>query len=410
MKVFAAAILSLGLIASLGIFFFKKISLSNTASKRVKPIGFNALREPPPPTPWDRQLDQAHRTLDFSSLTGKSIRLLAANEVSKAPAESSPPKLITGEDAPVSEARVPPPKQKGALNATGHFNRAKKLFAKGDYKASEADYRKALELNSHLFQARHNLGRLYLEQKRYQEAEIQFGEALGINPESAEVYGGLGDLYSLQGNHHKAEKRYREAIRLKPDFAEAYHRLGLMFSALGQLDKGEAEFRQATEKDPDNASYHYNFGTNLSRQKKPKQAKAEFLKAASLDPDLADAHNNLGAIYAAEGDYKKAKQAFKRTLRLRPKDSKARLNLANLYFYAFRDFNNAEKAYREVLKLEPRTQLAKNNLTFIREEQKRAQKAEKEFEESLAAEEDLFIPEEELPDDFTGFPFVEPSP
>jgi tetratricopeptide (TPR) repeat protein len=95
------------------------------------------------------------------------------------------------------------------------------LYSKGNIDEAIGEYRKALELNPTLFDARFNLGVAYHSKGSIDQAIGQYQLALIHHPGSASTHNGLGMAYGRKGDLDKAIEHFQAAVDLAPGDGEA---------------------------------------------------------------------------------------------------------------------------------------------------------------------------------------------
>ena len=72
--------------------------------------------------------------------------------------------------------------------ATGHNNRGLNYYKQGKLDTAIAEFKKALEINPGLIEARNNLGNAYHDQGNLTDAIAEYQKAIEINPNDAETH------------------------------------------------------------------------------------------------------------------------------------------------------------------------------------------------------------------------------
>ncbi|HEV2417417.1 MAG TPA: tetratricopeptide repeat protein [Terriglobia bacterium] len=157
-------------------------------------------------------------------------------------------------------------------------------------------YRKAIEDDPKLFQARLNLGILLLNLNRPADAVPQLKEAVALNPKDARGRLYLGRAYDLTGDAADAAKELQNATSLQPN------------SPRGWIELGQMKFNQ----------------------KDFAAARDAFEKAAAADPKLTEAELGAGLALANLRQDDAAEPYLERYLALSPSDFKARYELATV--------------------------------------------------------------------------------
>jgi tetratricopeptide (TPR) repeat protein len=123
---------------------------------------------------------------------------------------------------------------------------------KKDYAASEAAYKKALEIDPNSADAYNGLATIYNDQKKFAEAKEMSAEAMKRMPTG----GGSGNadqLYnagviSWNANEFaKAQEQFAAAVAANPNHAESHFMLGQCYLNLGKLPEAAKEFETYTK-------------------------------------------------------------------------------------------------------------------------------------------------------------------
>ncbi|MBL7996597.1 tetratricopeptide repeat protein [bacterium] len=94
-----------------------------------------------------------------------------------------------------------------------------------DLASAEAYYAKAIAAEPQLSRPYHQLGYLYLKQKRYEEAIKQFKKMAECDPGNANAYDSLGDGFLANDQLDDAMESYRKAVAIDPQFAPSVFNL-----------------------------------------------------------------------------------------------------------------------------------------------------------------------------------------
>jgi len=202
------------------------------------------------------------------------------------------------------------------------------LQKSGQYQASAAQWRKALELNPDDEAAHRNLGSVLMMTGHREESgahlqkasEIRLRAALEADPTSARGFNSLGQLLLETGRAEEAVAQFQKAVGLQPDFAAARTNLGAALGSLGQLDEALVQLRQALQSDERYAPAHYNLGLLLSRRGDALGAIGEWRSALELDPKYAEAHASLADALYAQGRPAEALEHWRDAIQLQPND------------------------------------------------------------------------------------------
>ena len=163
---------------------------------------------------------------------GKGKGKAAADE---APAESSVAVVGTGYT----------PEMKKALGMV--YNTLGLVWLKRkDVTQGIASFRKAVEQDPDLYEARLNLAALSLNYRDYVTAEQNFRAVLGTQPKNYEAVIGLG--VALRGNRKfdEAEQQYLAAQKLEPQNPDSYFNLGLLYQEYKGTEKPACSRRSSS--------------------------------------------------------------------------------------------------------------------------------------------------------------------
>ncbi len=201
----------------------------------------------------------------------------------------------------------------------------------GEYEASAAKWRQALELNPNDELAHRKLGAVLLMTGHREESaaqlrqaeEIRLRAALDADPKSARRYNDLGVLLAESGRTAEAAAQFEKAAALEPDFGAARANLGGALAKLGKLDEARTELQKAIECDANYAPAHYQMGLVLSQRGDMQGAIGEWRSVLELDPKYAEAHDSLGDALDAQGRTAEALAQWRDAIELEPNDAQA---------------------------------------------------------------------------------------
>ncbi|MDL2717835.1 MAG: FG-GAP-like repeat-containing protein [Acidobacteriota bacterium] len=213
--------------------------------------------------------------------------------------------VVEGEPAP----RTLPDYRARTLAFWDAYNTARAAFAKGDFAASIAAYRRALEIDPRHEDCRYALGNLLLEQGDRAAAKAEFEELLRIQPRSQRGHGALGDLLADPASGPlrdlaAARKHYESAGAIYTPETGWVVRTGEVALATGDAAGAGRTFRKVLVSNPRSFQALYFLGYLASREKKNDAEGARFFDAAfaALGPQASPA--------PGEGDVKKAEKAL----------------------------------------------------------------------------------------------------
>lgn len=263
-------------------------------------------------------------------------------------------------------------------NATAYYYRGLLLENKDKLVEAEADFRRALELQPGLVNARQHLGLVLLREGKGTEALQEIQTAATQDRSSSEIQTNLADIYRLGGDYNKAVSIYTEALRLKATNQDALYGRALAFYNLtrydagiadadrlvtlnpkypgalvldgkyqtqtGRLDEALKSFEQARQLNPNDAEVYTGLGVIYMQRSQPDLAFNSFNQAVQLDPNEIDAHFWLGALYNGQSQRDKAIAEYEKTVQLKPDWALAWRYLGDQYA-AKGDFDTAIQKY-----------------------------------------------------------------
>jgi serine/threonine protein kinase/tetratricopeptide (TPR) repeat protein len=234
-----------------------------------------------------------------------------------------------------------------------HVNRVfKGLGGVEDFERAEAAFRKALEIDGTIVEARMLMVFCYLWRGQKQKARDEVARMRREAPNEAVVYFVKGTLHRLDGEYDRALRSYDRLVHLDPaSFVVVSYNRALIFLYKGRREDAMRELDRAASVEPNNpllrtiraVTIYYNgqfdaggdllpevLGQNrnlqgvrpflamcLSAQGAHEAARAELnddvIRNASVDPDIAYA---VASVYALEGEPDEAFQWLERSAAL----------------------------------------------------------------------------------------------
>ncbi|MBI4702703.1 MAG: tetratricopeptide repeat protein [Deltaproteobacteria bacterium] len=237
-------------------------------------------------------------------------------------------------------------------NAQAVYYRALALDMTGKREQAEQGYRRAIELDAGLVNARFNLAMLYLEDPPRPEPAIAVLEpAVRLDPKALDVREKLALAYQLAKQYDKAAAEYEAALGLSDVPRVHFNYADMLFEA-GRREQAVPHMRQAFpafQKDKENVvvlaqrfaqSHAYEdcvraFGAAIALDaknpghyvyrglcqhelKKEREAQQDFRAAAAADPSFQPAPYYLGRSLVASGQADEGARSLRRAVELGP--------------------------------------------------------------------------------------------
>jgi len=157
-----------------------------------------------------------------------------------------------------------------------------------------------------------------MEKGKLDEAELQLEEALRLAPELADVHHNLGAVYLAQKKFSQAQRHIRRAVRLDPEDVESRVALAKVYADMGKAGEAMAAYRDSCARFPEDWRAQLSLGNALLENGRLEDATAHLEKAAALKPQedmvhlvLAAAYERLGQMDAAIREYEAVRKVSK---------------------------------------------------------------------------------------------------
>jgi tetratricopeptide (TPR) repeat protein len=190
------------------------------------------------------------------------------------------------------------------------------LFSQKEYKKSEADFKKALELAPDLAAPYFSLARLYQVTGETEKAISQYQDILDRQPRFIQAYMALGVIYDSVGKKTEARTMYEKVLEINPDFAPAANNLAWLL-----LEQDESPGRaldlakKAKARLPDDPNVADTLGWALIRAGLYTSALAELNQAAAKLPENPTILYHLGLAHWKMGERDKAMKVLQEALK-----------------------------------------------------------------------------------------------
>jgi tetratricopeptide (TPR) repeat protein len=291
---------------------FKKAREAYTHATRLRPDDPTAYYQLAKLDRHDHRYGEATANLDkVLTLKPDHVPALAA-KVSLYMAQEQQAKALSLLDKQIQQHKNNP-----MLAAVCYEMRGSVMAAQKKYDQSEADFEKALELNSNLVAPYLSLARLYLAKDETTKAIAQYQQILEKRPKFIQARMALGAIYDAEGKTAEAQNMYEKALEINPSFAPAANNLAWLLLQQDQdPDRALSLAKKAKAQLPDDPSVADTYALALIVKGLYTSAISELSDATEKMPQNPTVLYHLGLAYWKNGDTNQAAEALGRALKL----------------------------------------------------------------------------------------------
>lgn len=221
-----------------------------------------------------------------------------------------------------------------------------------DSPAAEADFKKAIELDSKSIQPRLALATLYDQDKRFNDSEQQLQNLLKLAPKDQRVRAALVRHYLLQDQKDLAEKAAKDAkTALEPDPNGAQF-LARYYLSIKNAKAATAEYQQLAQQFPKERPIQHAYIDLLMLQGQNDAALKQLGAVLKSFPEDNQALTDKGVLFAKEGKNPEARDVLQSVVKADPQNVLALFTLGNT-FKNLGDMAQAETEWREATRIQP---------------------------------------------------------
>jgi protein O-mannosyl-transferase len=229
-------------------------------------------------------------------------------------------------------------------SAIAYFSRAIVKKDHSDVKGAINDYKTAIRLNEHFYQAYTNIAAIAIEQKDFAEALIYLNKVISLNPSLPEGRYNRGLVYGKLNKIPESIIEYTAAISINPNYGLAYYSRANAYASLDKFDEAFNDVNICLNLDPSDYTALTLRGYLLFKSDRFQDALNDLDKAIELNHDYLLAYNNRSLVYRSIHDYDKALNDVNYVLKKEPGFVKARYNRGRIYL----DLNETDKACKDL--------------------------------------------------------------
>jgi len=253
-----------------------------------------------------------------------------------------------GEGAEVFEALLEEAPEDPAL----HYYLGLAEAGLDDLESAEKEYKRAIELDATLLEARSNLGVLLLNKGELEAAKYELEACVDLDPEDGDSHYNLGLVHEAAGRGADALAEFERAMELSPDdplppmaLAEASRREGKLDAALSFYEKAE-------ERAPGEPLVALGKAQLLLEMKRAEDAAAALISVGKMEAADATALTTAGMLLAKAGRDLDAIGLYEAAIAKDEKFPRAHILRANALARA-RKFEEAAAEFEKYLELDP---------------------------------------------------------
>lgn len=181
-------------------------------------------------------------------------------------------------------------------------------------------FRNALEKDPNFFEARHQLGLIYLEGAQYGRAEKELEKVLLQDPANTTVLLDLADVLLRSGQTDKAVPMLEAHLRNQTGSARALELFGKGLALQGKTQQAEEVFQKALALDDSHRGARNGLARLYASSKRRSEARTLLSDSIARDPKNQEAHALLMQLEGAAGNLDEAIAAGRRLLEEFPGD------------------------------------------------------------------------------------------
>ncbi len=238
------------------------------------------------------------------------------------------------------------------------------------------------------WQARLELGRLLVEQRRLQEAIPHLEEAARLAPAEFEARSALGQAFALSDRLPDAEREFRAAAGLRPRDPLSRFNLGRIYRLQERYPEALLELEAALERETDPQRLpmmHQNLAAVLVALQRPSQALPHLEAYVKARPEQLDMRYQIASLNFDVGAYDASLAQVEKVLERAPRRDDA-LNLRGMLLKIKGRNEEAIASFRAAVAARPDLHRARYQMATVLCDEGRYAEAEEPLRAVLAAE------------------------
>jgi cellulose synthase operon protein C len=227
-------------------------------------------------------------------------------------------------------------------------------------------------------------GQAFLDQQDYARASVEFRNALKIKKDDPDSWFGMAQIEEHAQNWPTMVGDLNKVIEINPNHVKAYLALTKFYMLAADLPNALKNVNLANDKDANNPDIISLKAVILLKLNDAKGARAETESALKLNPNHANANIVLASLQLNEGNQVGALATVEKSILSNPKALGLYLVKMKI-FEKQADLVGQEAVIRDIIKLFPDQREYQNGLISFLLKNNRADDAEKELRDNLAA-------------------------
>lgn len=207
------------------------------------------------------------------------------------------------------------------------------LAGKGDARGATVHLKNAVEKDPNFFEARYELGKIYLDSGKYQQAETELAKVSMQSPDHGEIHYQLARLYINTKRYPETVREGMAHLAKFPGDARAMEVVARGYAVQEKHELGEKYFKDAIAADPSYAKARVNYARFLVSGGDYAKARENLAEALRRNPKETDAVYLLADISSSLGESDKALKIYEDYLVVVPEDQEALYRVGVNYFF-----------------------------------------------------------------------------
>ena len=194
------------------------------------------------------------------------------------------------------------------------------FFESHDSEAALQEVLKSIKLSAKLPEVQMLAGLIYTGRQNLLKAIQHYQNALALKPDYYEAKNNLGTVYLSQGDWRRASTIFSELTN-NDDYstpALGFNNLGWAQYKLGQYDAALRALITASQLNPKLCPPHNNIALIYLKRDDLERAERSLNRCLKLCPSYAEPHLHLGRVHARRGALESAQQMWARCVKLSP--------------------------------------------------------------------------------------------